>query len=130
MSRRTWGYDRNDLRDHWLDALPGVPAMPPGTTTPDIPIHRIDRDVLVLGTVGLGSAVWGPFRVYQDQIVAGVDAVPTDAPAWDAAAVDLLLGSPQSICRITWTEMVEIEGQYLPGLMLEPMKMTPSDGQP
>lgn len=79
--------------------------------------------IVVIGSVGLGNDVWGPYTVEEVQIVAGMDLLPrVDDEVIDSDRTEGLLLATKSInCRVTWVDQgFNDDNQPVPMVMLEP----------
>jgi len=117
-----WHSDPVELRADWAYQLPPLPAMPQGTSVPSAPVAT-SAGIVVIGSVGLGNDVWGPYTVEEVQIVAGIDLLPrVDDEVIDSDRNDGLLFATNAInCRVTWVDQgFNDEDQPVPMVMLEP----------
>ncbi len=117
-----WHSDPVELRGEWAYQLPPLPGMPRGTSVPSTPVAK-SAGIVVIGSVGLGPVLWGPYTVEEGQIAAGIDLLPQlDDEAIDPDRTEARLLATTAInCRVTWVDQsFNDEGQHGPMIMLEP----------
>lgn len=120
--RESWHSDPAELRGDWAYRLARLPGMPTGTSVPSTPVAK-SEGIVVLGSVGLGNDVWGPYTVEECQIAAGIDLLPQleDEAIDPDTSEGLLLATKAIDCRVTWVDQTfNEEGQPVPMVMLEP----------
>lgn len=93
----------------------------------DVPVARFDSVTVVLGSVGLGNEVWGPYRISPDQIVVGLDLVPDLTAPGTSSELSYLVPGPRIDCRITWSESSFVEMEPIATVLLEPAEERPPE---
>lgn len=120
-----WARELDALAGMWVDQLPRLPLLPAASTINGVPVARFDASTVVLGSVGLGNEVWGPYTILDEQIVTGLDLVPELMTPETHDELSYLLPGARIDCRVTWSESSFIEMDPVAMILLEP-----ADGHP